>query len=251
VTVGGLRIRLFHDWVETEEPKMWYSTLQDDKKPIELHIQTNVGFDSYDATTDKTYYATANVVAGGSVLELESQDKAWRGSGGETIGTSLVSTARQEYRCKDCLRVIQIGELYYRRDKDETIYCMECYEPRRDRWLRQHDARDRKLSLLRDLRARSWTAGELISRYGSSYSRWIRDLKMAGEPIWRTRIGGEVVYHFQADELPENERKCKGCGRLVVARPEIITARRDLCPDCFASLGIFAAISNIGSQHSE
>ena len=37
--------------------------MQDDKKPIELHVQTNVGFDAYDATTDKTYYATANVVA--------------------------------------------------------------------------------------------------------------------------------------------------------------------------------------------
>ena len=62
IQVGGFRVKLFHDWIDTDEPKMWYSSYLDSVRPPELHVQTNTSFDAYDATTDKMYYATANVI---------------------------------------------------------------------------------------------------------------------------------------------------------------------------------------------
>lgn len=61
--VGGLNIRLTHSWTSVENPKMWYSTFREDRKPKELIVETNVYFDAYSATSDKVYYATANVAA--------------------------------------------------------------------------------------------------------------------------------------------------------------------------------------------
>jgi hypothetical protein len=62
IQVGGFKIKLFHDWIESEEPKMWYSSFSGDAAPPELHVQTNTTFDAFDATTDKMYYATGNVI---------------------------------------------------------------------------------------------------------------------------------------------------------------------------------------------
>ncbi len=62
IQVGGFRVKLFHEWMDTDEPRMWYSSYLDDRKPPELHVQTNTTFDAYDATTDKMYYATGNVI---------------------------------------------------------------------------------------------------------------------------------------------------------------------------------------------
>jgi histidine kinase/DNA gyrase B/HSP90-like ATPase len=62
IQVGGFQVKLFHEWIDSDEPRMWYSTYLDDRKPPELHVQTNTAFDAYDATTDKMYYATGNVI---------------------------------------------------------------------------------------------------------------------------------------------------------------------------------------------
>jgi hypothetical protein len=62
IQIGGFRIKLFHDWIDADEPKMWFSAYDDTRKPPELHVQTNTTFDAYDATTDKMYYATGNVI---------------------------------------------------------------------------------------------------------------------------------------------------------------------------------------------
>jgi histidine kinase/DNA gyrase B/HSP90-like ATPase len=62
IRVGKFELKLFHDWIEMDEPKMWYSTYSEDRSPPELLVQTNITFDSYQATTDKMFYATGNVI---------------------------------------------------------------------------------------------------------------------------------------------------------------------------------------------
>jgi hypothetical protein len=62
VRIGAFELKLFHDWIDADEPRMWYSTYQEDRRPPELHVQTNISFDAYDATTDKMFYATGNVI---------------------------------------------------------------------------------------------------------------------------------------------------------------------------------------------
>jgi hypothetical protein len=62
IQVGGFRIKLFHDWIDSDEPKMWYSSFDDSRKPPELHVSTNTTFDAHDACSDKLFYATGNVI---------------------------------------------------------------------------------------------------------------------------------------------------------------------------------------------
>ena len=90
-----------------------------------------------------------------------------------------------------------MGELYYHRSKDMTIYCMPCYEPRRRQWLEARDSGSRRAALLGDLKRRKWSARELQRKYGPSYIKWIRMLRAEGQPIWRVRKGMSVLYFFE------------------------------------------------------
>ena len=146
-----------------------------------------------------------------------------------------------EYQCHDCSKPIRVGDLYYHRRTDFTILCLVCFNQRKTQWLKLRDVRGKKENLLSDLRRGSWTASQLHTKYGSSYSKWIRDLKLKGHPIWRTRIGGAVIYHIQEDEYPGI--RCRKCGRFFDTTPDTITAKKHLCPDCLASLGILGAVA--------
>jgi len=77
---------------------------------------------------------------------------------------------------------------------------MACYTPRRRRWLDNRDSSATKMELLKDLKRKAWSASELQRRYGMNYTKWIRDLKLEGHPIWRMREGGRVLYYFERSE---------------------------------------------------
>jgi len=62
VKIGGFKLKLYHEWIESEEPKMWYSSLDESKDTPELTVQTNVAFDAFEQTTDRVFYATSNVI---------------------------------------------------------------------------------------------------------------------------------------------------------------------------------------------
>jgi len=155
---------------------------------------------------------------------------------GDHISENPIRHAREEYQCHDCSKTIRAGDLYYNRRTDFTILCMPCYEMRKARWLKLRDVGGRKKSLLADLRRGSWSAGQLHMKYGSSYNKWIRDLKQEGHPIWRRKNRGEVIYYLQEEEDPGT--KCRLCGRLFLAGDDAETAKRKLCLDCLASQGI-------------
>jgi hypothetical protein len=58
---------------------MWYSTFNEDRSPPELLVQTNITFDSYDATTDKMFYATGNVIMALARVLSDLAQQAGRG----------------------------------------------------------------------------------------------------------------------------------------------------------------------------
>lgn len=62
VNVGGFKLKLLHEWIESDEDKMYYSTYDHTTSPPELLVTTNTRFDAYAQTTDKIFYATSNVV---------------------------------------------------------------------------------------------------------------------------------------------------------------------------------------------
>lgn len=141
--------------------------------------------------------------------------------------TSLVQHAKKEYRCKDCLRVIRIGELYYNRYRDRTIYCMECYEPRRQNWFKHRDTSSQEQAVLETLSRGSITARELHSEFGMSYVSLTRKLKMKGYPIGKRKESGRTTYY-----LVRRECSCQSCGRLFFFVPMDGESEPTLCERC-------------------
>ena len=162
---------------------------------------------------------------------------------GDEIPDNPVRHASTEYQCHDCSTVIRAGDLYYNRHTDFTILCMKCYEARNQRWRKLRDSSEKEREMLTDLRLHEREAHDLQDKYGTRYISLLRKLRMKGHAIWRTRLHGHVIYHIE--ETQEPGVRCQDCGRLFTAPPDTITAKRRLCPDCFASLGIMSPFRRV------
>jgi hypothetical protein len=80
IRVGQFQLKLSHEWTETDEPRMWYSTFLESRTPPELLVQTNVAFDAFEATSDKMYYATGTVIMALSRVLRDLSTQAGRAS---------------------------------------------------------------------------------------------------------------------------------------------------------------------------
>ncbi|MDH7509382.1 MAG: ATP-binding protein [Methanomassiliicoccales archaeon] len=80
VNLDGFKLKLYHDWIEIDEPRMWYSNLDQSDKIPELTVETNVSFEAYKLTTDKVFYATSNVIMALSRVVMSLADPSKLGN---------------------------------------------------------------------------------------------------------------------------------------------------------------------------
>lgn len=145
-----------------------------------------------------------------------------------------LTRAREDKVCKCCHGQIKRGDLHYYRGFDYTVYCLECYEKKHDKWKQNMEVgHDRKQAMLELLNGGRYSTQELSERIGRNYSDIIHRLQNKGYPIRREVEGTKVFFTM----MPESA-ECVVCGapfRSVTVANHIPGF---LCDDCRAKVAV-------------
>jgi len=130
------------------------------------------------------------------------------------LAKSQIHLIRKERRCDECFRVIQVGETAYIRyhRRYPAVYCMECYEKRREKWESARDTSEKEELLLALLSEGPVLAKDLAEVLGSNYLSIVRKLGLKGYLIKRGETKDSVtkkryVYYYLQDTV-KNEQGC-------------------------------------------
>lgn len=143
------------------------------------------------------------------------------------------------------------GDLYFNRTTDHCILCLSCWDKRKRRWAATRSPPDGPEKLLEFLRETPRNSHQMHEAYGPRYVSLIRKLILQGHPIWKRRVGRNVVYSFgepvDKTGIPRPKRppvrvhdsqepggwseRCNNCDEVIVLVEGEKPGRR-FCQDC-------------------